>query len=125
MTDMETFVDWLNNELNTKGWSYSELARRGGITHTSISQIINEKRQPGLKVARGIAKALDTPLVMILRKAGLLSPEPEGTPTSRELLYMFMQLDDEDQERILSITRTFLEEKKGRVIIGGEKPATT
>ena len=74
-------------------------------------------------MAKGIAKALGVPLETILRKVGLLQPQPEETPTSRELLYMFMQLDDQDQERILSITRTFLEEKKERVIIGGEEPA--
>jgi hypothetical protein len=81
------------------------------------------QRKPGPEFCTSVASALQVPPEGVFRRAGLLPPKPEETPTSRELLYMFMQLDDQDQERILSITRTFLEEKKERVIIGGEEPA--
>ena len=109
MTDIESFVEWLNSELDNKGWSYSELARRGGITHTSISKIINERQQPGLKVARGIAKALDIPLEVILRKTGILPSIPAGVPGQTDdtlvstIAMRASQLDEKGQRAILEM----------------------
>ena len=74
----DEFAEWLFNELDRRGWSYSELARRGNFAHSSISQIVNEGRQPGLKVALGIARAFGVPHYEVLRQAGLLPPLPGG-----------------------------------------------
>jgi len=118
----DNLAHWVNSQAEDKNLSFREIAKRGGISVASVSDAASGQ-SVGFKVCKGLAKAFGVPEEKILRLAGLLPPQPEETPTSRELLYMFMQLDDQDQERILSITRTFLEEKKERVIIGGEEPA--
>ena len=120
---MKNFPEWLLGEIEKRGWTQAELARRAEVTPAQISRVLSQAQQPGPDTCTGIARALRISPEEVFRRAGLLPPQPEETPTSRELLYMFMQLDDQDQERILSITRTFLEEKKERVIIGGEEPA--
>ena len=116
---------WIQESLTQRGWSQSELARRAKLSSTTVSDVLSGSAKPGFNFCKGVARAFGVRTQKVLMLAGLLPPEPEETPTSRELLYMFMQLNDEDQERILSITRTFLEEEKARVIIGGERPATT
>ena len=113
---------WIQEGLTQHGWSQSELARRAKLSSTTVSDVLSGSAKPGLNFCKGVARAFGVRTEKVLRLAELLPPEPEETPTSRELLYMFMQLGDEDQERILDITRTFLE-KKERVIIGGEEPA--
>jgi transcriptional regulator with XRE-family HTH domain len=119
----DNLARWINRQAEDKNLSFREIAKRGGISVASVSDAASGQ-SVGFKVCKGLAKAFDVSEEKVLRLAGLLPPQPKETPTSRELLYMFMQLDNQDQERILSITRTFLEEKKGRVITGGEKPAT-
>lgn len=120
--NLDSLARWVNSQAEDKNLSFREIAKRGGISVASVSDAASGQ-SVGFKVCKGLAKAFGVPEEKILRLAGLLPPEPEETPTSRELLYMFMQLDDENQKRIMSITRTFLEEEKERVIIGGEKPA--
>lgn len=70
-----------------------------------------------------IARVFDLSDVQVLRRANLLEQVPEGTITSREMMYMFLQLSEEDQDHVMDIVRTFLA-KRGRVVIGGEKPAS-
>lgn len=65
------------------------------------------------------------PPEIVFRKAGLLPPAPQETTTTRELVYMFLQLDEDAQDRMMQIARAFLEAKKEGVTIGGEKPAST
>ena len=115
---------WLIQEIKDRGWSIRELARRAELSHGTINSVLAGRSKPGIDFCLGIAKALRINPIRVFQIAEILPPAPEETPTSRELLYMFMQLDDENQKRIMSITRTFLEEEKERVIIGGEEPAT-
>ena len=54
---MESFMKWLNRELDRIGWSDSELARRCGVTPAAIFRITKDGRQPSAKLARAIAAA--------------------------------------------------------------------
>ena len=75
-----------------------------------------------MRVLRGIAKGLDVPLSVVIANAHL-DDDPIEPPTTRELVYMFSQLDDDDRERVLQIARTFLEAKRRRVVIGEQAAA--
>lgn len=76
---MEDFVTWLTGELDKRGWSNSELARRAGVTHTTISMIISKHNNPGPDLCQGIARAFKLPPEIVFRKAGLLPQLPEET----------------------------------------------
>ena len=69
---MGIFADWLNSELENRGWSQSELARRAGINQVTVSRIINEGRKVGPSVAKKIAHALGVREEEVFRKVGLL-----------------------------------------------------
>lgn len=89
-----------------------EFARRGGFAHGNLYQIRSGK-VPGLKVLLGIAKGLELPLVTILQEMGFEEPIAE-TPILRELMFLFNQLSNEDQERALALVRALREEQKRR-----------
>lgn len=69
-----TFVEWLQGELNQRGWSQADLARRSHVTQTHISRIMSEMRRPGPDALMNIAHALRVPPDEAFRRAGLLPP---------------------------------------------------
>lgn len=73
---MDKISDWLNSELNERGWSQRELARRARVSPTAINDVINEKAEPGWDLCAAIAKALGLSEEEVFRMAGLLPPLP-------------------------------------------------
>lgn len=105
-----TLVAWITNEMNRLGLSMREVARRGGITHASISNIVSGNRKPGIDFYVGIAKGLNMPLEIVLRNAGVLPQKPEDEKTL-ELVHLFEQLDLAQQDLILLTVRGWVERK--------------
>jgi transcriptional regulator with XRE-family HTH domain len=66
------FVTWLTREMEERGWSNSELARRAGMVPSAVSQVISGTRSPGYEFCVKIARPLDQPPETVLRLAGLL-----------------------------------------------------
>ncbi|WP_322792910.1 helix-turn-helix transcriptional regulator [Bellilinea sp.] len=74
------FSDWLLNEINKRGWSQAELARRAGIPRQIISNYINRQREkPDSDVLVSISRALNLPPETVFRAAGLLPPVSPDT----------------------------------------------
>lgn len=73
-----TMVTWLTKELDDRGWSIRELARRAKISHTTISQVLSHQREPTWEFCAQIAQALDELPATVFRKAGLLPPISEA-----------------------------------------------
>lgn len=65
-------VFWLTEELENRGWSIRELARRASTSHTTISQVLSLQREPTWEFCAQIAGALEIPPETVFRKAGLL-----------------------------------------------------
>ncbi len=76
-TTENTFASWLEKEIEARGWTIRELARRAGLAHVTISNILNGTRNPGVEFCLGVAKALREPPELVFRRAGLL-PKREG-----------------------------------------------
>ena len=51
------FSEWLVEELDKRGWSRSEAARRGGLSASMFDKVINGYSKPGVKFIEGIARA--------------------------------------------------------------------
>lgn len=73
-----TTVSWLAEELEGRGWSIRELARRAKISHTTVSQVLSHQREPTWEFCAQIAQALDVLPETVFRKAGLLPPVSEA-----------------------------------------------
>lgn len=93
------FGTWLDRELQQKGWSQSEAARRGEMSSQMINAIINGQANPGLESCQGIARAFKLPLEDVFRLAGILPVKlvpPELRVNQRGVIY---NIDTEERGR--------------------------
>lgn len=86
MTEM-SFGEWVQAELNSRGWDQAELARRSHISDAHISRLVSGGRRPGQESAKAIARALRLPPEDVMRQAGILPPKNANlTPGDRRFL---------------------------------------
>lgn len=75
---METdFAEWLQIEMDRRGWDQAELARRARITPAQVSRVMGGTRGAGKDFLLKISGALSVPLEDVLRRAGFLPPYTE------------------------------------------------
>jgi transcriptional regulator with XRE-family HTH domain len=107
------FIQWIEQELNDRGWSIRELARRTRprISNATINDILTGRTTPGLKSCRGIAHALNTSPETALRIANLLPSVTETQEQQNQLLHYFTALDTATREHVIITTRALYEAK--------------
>jgi len=122
---MNDFVNWLIDEMNKRGWSNSELARRAGVVHSTISMILSGKSNPGNDLCVGIAKALKIPPEEVFRRAGILPPlpAPDNDPTLEEITAYLKRLSSEDRKEVLMYTHFRYQQAKGKPLTGSSEKA--
>lgn len=104
MTKKE-FIDWLTEELNERGWSLNELARRAGLTGSMVSLVLSDQRNPGPDFCSGIAAALGYDDVSVFRKAGLLRSVPPPVADEDEMSRLFRRLSSHQRDDVLELMR--------------------
>jgi transcriptional regulator with XRE-family HTH domain len=114
MHDQSKLSSWLQAELNKRGWSQSELARRASLSSATVSDILGERTNPRLDFCVGVAHAIGIRPEVVLRKAGLLPPLSEADETQEEINYLWQQLSDEEQELELVFLRSIMLRKKAK-----------
>ena len=109
----ETFVQWLQGELDKRNWSQNELAHEAGLTSGMISRVLGGQR-PGLEVCKAIAVTFDIDLMIVLELAGHIPSRPgrENSVKVRTLLSKLSQLPESDHEEMLQIINMKIERKK-------------
>lgn len=112
MTERSAFGKWLLNELDARRWSMRELARQTGVSESTISRIVSGKRNPSSALCRRMAQVLRVPPELVFREAGLLPDYTDESPRTKEALYLFRELPEDERRRILLIMRTLLEEQE-------------
>ena len=105
-----SFTTWLSRELDERGWSQSEAARRGQISGTMISMVLSEQARPGLDFMRGIARAFNIPLEDVFRLAGVLPPRVVSEGRVR------YQVGGDDEVRLVQLYRELPEDEQGLVM---------
>lgn len=110
------FQEWLAEQISKSGLSYSELGRRGGISHSRISQIINGDGLPGEKFCLAMGKALDLPPETVLKRAGhqIKMGSAHNREATTELLHHFDELDDEGKIEVIAIVKALKEVRHKR-----------
>jgi transcriptional regulator with XRE-family HTH domain len=73
---METFAEWLQREMDRRGWDQAETARKAGVTRATINRALSETRRPGTRTCMGIAKAFGVDEDEVLSRAGHRSGKP-------------------------------------------------
>ena len=107
----DTFREWLADEMKRRGWSYTELSQRTGITLSHLSRVSQGERIPGMKTITAIARAFHRPAEEVLRLAGVIPPARGSVEGAEEMQAYFAELSPEDRKRLLTIARAFLAEQ--------------
>ena len=99
---MNGFISWLNDELNTRGWSQNELGRRAKITGAAVSLVASGKQAPTWDFCKAIAKPLGKRPEELFRLAGLL-PQRRGDDevTFQDFVELGLELTHEERTRVM------------------------
>ncbi|MDP1713929.1 MAG: helix-turn-helix transcriptional regulator [Anaerolineales bacterium] len=120
MADKTKFAKWLENELETRNISQSELARQAGVTRGAINGILTGSKGPGIDLCKGIAQAFDLPPEIVFRAAGLLPPDTTVTELIQQITHLTNELPLQEQQDILEFVklRHHLTKKRGKNATG-------
>lgn len=99
-----SFISWLENEMETRRWTKSDLMRASGLSHTMISLVLSGDKGVGPDFCNGIARAFSIAPELVFRKAGILPalPGPEDDELARQLVESFKRLDIEQRREVLN-----------------------
>ena len=86
------FTDWLQLELDKRGWSQSDCARACDLNRAVINKLLNGKCRPQPVTLIAIAKGLRIPVEVAYRAAGLLPPSSDGDDATQEVIHLFKSL---------------------------------
>lgn len=104
---------WINNEAKQRGWSLRQVARRSGISHSTVSRLANAEIRATAETCRALALAFGISAEDLFRIADLLPGEEASsnhirqrrivyqTDATERLLQLWAALTVEDQQRIL------------------------
>jgi len=110
---VNAFTNWLIEEMNKRGWSQAELARRAGISRGAVANLINGQRKPGPETCEGIARAFRYPADKVFQLAGLLPESGDNEdPRLARLNRMMAQLPADDQDDIIAMVEAYIERRE-------------
>lgn len=114
-------AEYIDEQIRLRGWSARELARRAGVSNSSVLRALHLDADPpaSYEVLVAIANALRIPPQTLFVKAGIFPKEPRTTTTQREILNICQQLPGHLQADLLRYaeylftqrTRLFVEER--------------
>lgn len=93
---MDRFVDWLKNEMESRGIGINQLGQYSGVSKSHISNILNGKRNPSPKIVNLIAKYFKADPDYLLELAGhrsQLAPEKEFKKVADSELRYWLDVD--------------------------------
>ncbi len=86
------FSEWLQLEMNKRGWSQSDCARAAELNRAVINKLLNGKCNPQPSTLAAIARAFKIPIEAAYRAAGLLPPSTDPDDTAEQLMYTFKSI---------------------------------
>ena len=106
---------WLNKELQGRGWSQRELARRAGVSASTVSDVIAEKRLPTWDFCASIARPLQVDPDEVFVLAGLKRPPPAAVAEEEEALGILRRLPGSVRDVVMAMLRGLARERRGQV----------
>lgn len=97
------FSEWLQTEMDKRGWSQSDLARAAELNRAVINKLLNGKSHPQPSTLEAISRALKIPVEIMYRAAGLLPANRDHDDASEEAMYIFRSIQN-SQRRATAIT---------------------
>jgi transcriptional regulator with XRE-family HTH domain len=86
------FSEWLQAEMDKRGWSQSDLARSADLNRTVINKLLNGKSHAQPATLEAISRAFRIPIEMTYRAAGLLPINPENDDALEEAIHVLKSI---------------------------------
>jgi len=106
---IEDFWQWAEKELEIQQLNWYRVEKIAGLSNATISKRARELLPPTDTSCRAIAQAFHLDPEYVFRRAGLLPPQPPRDDNFEAALFLFRQLSEEDQEKMLAFIRTLVE----------------
>ena len=106
-----TFGNWMQSQINDRGWTQRELSRRSGVSQAQISNFINGSRKPTADACQRLAQALEHPLDTVLREAGILTSSGEDDPTIAETVELMRNMPPNKKRLALNVLKTIFHDR--------------
>jgi transcriptional regulator with XRE-family HTH domain len=111
MVYSQELTEWLKQEAERRGWSFREIARRGGLSSGAISNVMTGNALAGWDLCVGIAQALDVAPEVVFRKAGLLPSLPPAVEQEQEVVGILRNLPADVQRTVITMLRSLTGEQ--------------
>jgi transcriptional regulator with XRE-family HTH domain len=86
------FAEWLQAEIDKRGWSQSDCARACDLNRAVINKLLNGKCKPQPSTLMAIARGFKIPVETAYRAAGLLPSINDGDDATQEVIHIFRSL---------------------------------
>ena len=86
------FAEWLQSEIDKRGWSQSDAARACDLNRAVINKLLNGKCKAQPATLMAISRGFKIPVETVYRAAGLLPPSNDGDESTQELVHIFHSL---------------------------------
>jgi transcriptional regulator with XRE-family HTH domain len=117
------FSEWLQKEIDIKGWSVIDLARFTRMDASYLYRIINNERQAGPELCRAIAHAFNIPQQDVFIRADLMNPPPKYDPETARIIHKIAELKPEYRTDVEDLIDAKLKRQK-QPVDGGVKVRT-
>jgi transcriptional regulator with XRE-family HTH domain len=105
----------MRQRLEEKRWSYGDVARRGGLSKSTVHHFATAERparMPHLETLRGLARGLELPLDIVRRAAaqscGIYVYGPTPGPEIDVLIASVQQLSVRDRQHVAALVESLL-----------------
>lgn len=113
------FVNWLLEQLRIRGWNREDFAKAAKMDSSGINNVINRRKNLGVKVARRMAAALEIEQAELFKIAGLQDDESGGEidPITKMIIAGTKSLPLDEKELVLDFVNVVKarSDKKKRV----------
>jgi transcriptional regulator with XRE-family HTH domain len=92
------FSEWLQAEMDKRGWSQSDLARYADLNRAVINKLLNGKSHPQPATLEAISRALKMPIEITYRAAGLLPITPENDDALEEAIHVLKSIQSSQRK---------------------------
>lgn len=104
-------IDMVNAFMAKENLSISEMAEKAGISQPQLSKILNGKSAPGVQSCNKLAHAMRMPADTVQQAAGLMPRRALKSILVDQAMYLFEQLEPEDQESWLRMLEAYHAQK--------------
>lgn len=109
------FAEWLQIEMDKRGWSQSDCARACELNRAVINKLLNGKCKPQPATLIAIARGFRIPVETAYRAAELLPMSTDDDDLTQELLHTFKSLQSPQRKATaLMLLRALVAEEENQ-----------